>query len=152
MKSLRAKCFVKKYQTVYPWQWVEGYFRKWMNLVSHSLVRVSVSQKWTILHEKMRFGVNFNRPLIHFVQQITKDEESLWSQSVISGRLKSTWNPPKPSALSKNTRRYTPGNEWKGIFVSEWIWWVTHWCGYPCHRNERYCMRRCDLEWISIVR
>ena len=34
-------------------------------------------KKLTILHVMMRFGVIFNRPLIHFVQQMTKDVRSL---------------------------------------------------------------------------
>ena len=48
-----------------------------MEFSDMELWRVSVAQKSAILHEGTRFGVIFNRPLIHFVQQRTKDEESL---------------------------------------------------------------------------
>ena len=37
--------------------------------------RVSVHQEMMILHEVLRSGVDSNRPLNHFVQQIIKDDE-----------------------------------------------------------------------------
>ena len=48
-----------------------------MDFAITPLGRVSGSQEMMILREVLRFGVDFNRPLNHFVRQIIKDDELL---------------------------------------------------------------------------
>ena len=55
---------------MYLWQSVE--------IKDDSLVRVSVQGKMMILREVLRYGVEFNRPLIHSVQQTKGDDETHW--------------------------------------------------------------------------
>ena len=61
----------------YPCQWVVLGFRGSVDFPSTPVGRVSGPQELMILREVLRFGVDFNRPLNHFVQQIMKDDELL---------------------------------------------------------------------------
>ena len=62
-------------------------FRGSVDFASTPLGRVSVHQEMMILHEVLRSGVDFNRPLNHFVQQIIKDGELLASPMLPADRV-----------------------------------------------------------------
>ena len=51
------------------------YFWESVAIIDDSLVRVSMYEKMMILRDVLRFGVDFNRPLNHFLQQMTEDDE-----------------------------------------------------------------------------
>ena len=53
------------------------YFWESTEIMNSPLGRVSVSQKIMILLGVLRFGVDFNRPLNHFVQQMKEDDDHL---------------------------------------------------------------------------
>ena len=51
------------------------YFWESVEIMYDSLVGVYMYEKMMILREVLRFGVDFNRPLNHFLQQMKEDDE-----------------------------------------------------------------------------
>ena len=151
-KSYSATCFVEKIDTEHPPQWA----REQITDVTKSAIGpfgwVFVSQKLAILRGRIRSEWYFNRPLIHFVQQITRDEDCLWSQSVSYGRLKSCRNRAVPRGLSQKLTRNTLPNERESKLQMLLNQRLTHWGGYSCPRNYQYCLKGHDLSGILIVR